>query len=98
MQDFDAPAPGQLAATARYQTHVTIVDAPKGAAPFQPVKVWADTAILTLVEIDGVPTYINATTPAAVQTDASGIADHRQRRRRSLHHGAQAVGRLHEPL
>ena len=72
MQDFSAPQPGQLAATARYQTHVTVVDAQKAPRPFQPIKIWADTSILTLVEIDGVPFYIDATTPAAVQTDAGG--------------------------
>lgn len=73
MQDFDAPVSGQLAATARYQTHVTIVDGQKAPRPFQPIKVWADTALLTLVEIDGVSTYIDAATPATVQTDATGI-------------------------
>jgi hypothetical protein len=73
MQDFDAPAAGQLAATARYQTHVTIVDGQKAPRPFQAVKVWADTPVLTQVLIDGVPAQINATTPARVQTDASGI-------------------------
>ena len=72
MQDFSAPVPGQLAATARYQTHVTVVDGQKAPRPFQPIKVWADTPILTLVEIDGVPAYIDATTPATVQTDAGG--------------------------
>ena len=54
-------------------THVTVVDAHKAPRPFQPIKVWADAPILALVEIDGVPTYISATTPATVQTDATGI-------------------------
>ena len=73
MQDFEAPVPGQLAATARYQTHVTVVDAQKAPRPFQPIKVWADAPILSLIEIDGVPYYIDATTPVTVQTDATGI-------------------------
>jgi len=72
MQDFDEPASGQLTATPRYQTHVTVVDALKAPQPFQPVKVWADTPLLTLVQIDGQPYFINSTTPAAVQTDAAG--------------------------
>ena len=72
MQDFDEPAAGQLTATPRYQTHVTVVDALKAPQPFQSVKVWADTALLTLVQIDGQPYFINATTAATVQTDAAG--------------------------
>jgi outer membrane protein assembly factor BamB len=72
MQDFDEPAAGQLTATARYQTHVTIVDALKAPRAFQSVKVWADTATLTLVQIDGAPYFINSTIPAIVQTDATG--------------------------
>jgi len=72
MQDFDEPAAGQLTATARYQTHVTVVDPNKAPQPFMAVKVWADTAALTPVLIDGKPFSINATTPAAVQTDAAG--------------------------
>ena len=72
MQDFDEPSAGQLAATARYQTHVTIVDALKAPRPFQAVKVWADTDKATSVLIDGVAYTIDATTPAVVQTDATG--------------------------
>jgi outer membrane protein assembly factor BamB len=72
MQDFDEPSAGSLTATARYQTHVTIVDARKTPRPFQAVKVWADTPLLSLVQIDGQPYFINATTAATVQTDAAG--------------------------
>lgn len=70
MQDFDEPTAGQLAATARYQTHVTVVDALKSPRPFQSIKVWADAAITVL--IDGVSHAIDATTPASVQSDAAG--------------------------
>ncbi len=70
MQDFDEPAAGQLTATARYQTHVTVVDPNKAPQPFQAVKVWADQA--TTVLIDGVSYAIDATTAASVQTDATG--------------------------
>jgi hypothetical protein len=75
MQDFDEPAVGQLTATARYQTHVTVVDPNKAPQPFQAIKVWAETGdpnLLALVLIDGSPYYVNDTTPAAVQTDAAG--------------------------
>jgi outer membrane protein assembly factor BamB len=75
MQDFDEPVAGQLTATARYQTHVTVVDPNKAPQPFQAVKVWAETGdpnLLALVLIDGAPYYVNETTPAAVQTDAAG--------------------------
>lgn len=70
MQDFDEPAAGQLAAIARYQTHVTVVDALKALRPFQAIKVWADTA--TTVLIDGTPYNIDASTAASVQTGAAG--------------------------
>lgn len=72
MQDFDEPVAGQLAAMPRYQTHVTVVDALKAPQPFQSVKVWADTALLSLVQIDGQFYFINRTTAASVQTDAAG--------------------------
>jgi len=75
MQDFDEPAAGQLTATARYQTHITVVDPNKAPQPFQAVKVWAETGdpnLLALVLIDGMPYYVNDSTPAAVQTDAAG--------------------------
>ncbi len=75
MQDFDEPSAGNLTATARYQTHITIVDPNKAPQPFQAVKVWTETGdpnILALVLIDGAPYFINDTTPAIVQTDAAG--------------------------
>ncbi|MCS5692752.1 PQQ-binding-like beta-propeller repeat protein [Cyanobium sp. FGCU-6] len=72
MQDFDAPS-GQLTTTARYQTHVSIVesvDTKQTLRPLLPVKVWADTAITVL--IDGVSHAIDTHTAATVKTDASG--------------------------
>ena len=70
MQDFDEDTPGQLTTTARYQTHVTVVDANKAPRPFQAIKVWAD--VSTALLIDGKPYTVDATTPASVQTDATG--------------------------
>ena len=70
MQDFDEDTPAQLTTTARYQTHVTVVDANKAPRPFQAIKVWADTSAALL--IDGKPYTVDATTPASVQTDATG--------------------------
>ncbi|MEZ4715357.1 MAG: hypothetical protein R2851_04610 [Caldilineaceae bacterium] len=70
MQDFDEDTPGQLTATARYQTHVTVVDANKAPRPYQSMKVWADAS--TTLLIDGQSYTVDATTPASVQTDATG--------------------------
>ena len=98
MQDFDAPTPGQLAATARYQTHVTVVDAQKAPRPFQPIKVWANTPILALVEIDGVP-YLRRRHDARHRADRRHRhPHHRHRCCRPLHHGAADLGGLYEPI
>ncbi|MCB0056615.1 MAG: hypothetical protein KDE45_06320, partial [Caldilineaceae bacterium] len=56
--------------TARYQTHVTVVDANKAPRPYQSMKVWADAS--TTLLIDGQSYTVDATTPASVQTDATG--------------------------
>ncbi|MFN8464725.1 MAG: PQQ-binding-like beta-propeller repeat protein [Caldilineaceae bacterium] len=66
MQDYDIGA----VTTARYQTHVTVVDGSKTPLPFTGVKIWADSALS--VQVDGQPYAIGPDTPLATQVDAAG--------------------------
>jgi hypothetical protein len=70
MQDYDERVRGQLTASARYQTHVTVVDHQGAPRARQPVKLWADSA--TTVMVEGRSYDIDSVIPARLETDGTG--------------------------
>jgi outer membrane protein assembly factor BamB len=70
MQDYDEPTAGSLTSTARYQTHLTVVDDLKAPLGYEGLRIWAEAP--TQVTIGGRSFSIDTRTPAVVQTEADG--------------------------